>query len=154
MVYKYLSDILDGESNLAVHAGCSIEDGMDKYFTNEKLAIIDKVILRSKCYFIYKLNQFDCKKPQIIALQKISKVVKEEIIAWDPYDLFANYCPKDEFDDEINAIVEKIELNMSLEQICKVIEDTFVIAFDDKIEFSNKNCSKVAKKIYAMLNEI
>lgn len=154
MVIEYLSKIINGEVFEAIKEGVWIEDKVNIINENEKIAIIDKIILRSKGYLIKKLNEFNYKNVQIFDVSKNYGIVRKVVHKEDPYGLLECGCPKDEFDDEIKQITNEIKEGQSLEELYSIVKKTFVVAFDDKKEFTDDKCFGMAKQIYAGINGI
>jgi hypothetical protein len=74
---------------------------------------------------------------------KVAKIINE----WDPIDLLF-FCPKDEYEDEINLISETIDENTSVEKLADKVNAIFIKMFGVGVFTKDINeCIDVAKKI-------
>lgn len=85
--------------------------------------------------------------------QEIKDIIKACIHEWDPYGLLGAGAPKDEFDKEIERIVDQLEHMTSTTATTHVISEVFNRAFCTE-HFSPTKCSLVANKIYTGLNDL
>ncbi len=73
--------------------------------------------------------------------------VREIINGWDPIDLFP-YSPKDEYEVEINLIVDALCETKDIEFLAIKIKDIFIERFGDNVFSKNiGECMQIAKKV-------
>jgi hypothetical protein len=77
-------------------------------------------------------------------------IVKKVIDEWDPFNLLAIHCPDDEYDEEIQDIVEVLPRIKDAEEMANEINRIMFKAFDKDFKKSN-DCLMVGKRIYKLL---
>lgn len=81
----------------------------------------------------------------------IYKIVERQIRTWDPYGLLAGGAPEDEFDAEIEAVVSRLGVGMSPQDIAGVVSGIFSHTFEPEY-FEVNNCKEVAEAIFRAMN--
>ena len=79
------------------------------------------------------------------------RVVGEVIDEWDPYGLIAGGCPKDEFNNEIAAVVAQIPRIKSAHAAAAALSRVFTAAFERE-GFAPENCAEVGAKLFGALS--
>lgn len=80
-------------------------------------------------------------------------IVKRAIDNFDPYCIGPNTDgPYDEYDPEVDAIVERLTYGMSEEDIRRIIEAIFIYYFD--ATFPSEYYERPAREIYRLLDDI
>jgi hypothetical protein len=77
-------------------------------------------------------------------------VVASVIRQWDPYGLLRKGCPNDEFDREIQSIVQQIPRIHSPADSVHAVSRTFSSSFDNET-FGAENCREVGEQLFAAL---
>lgn len=76
--------------------------------------------------------------------QKVTKIIND----WDPIDLFP-YSPKDEYEVEINLIVNLIEQLPDVQSLADGIKNIFTRRFGGDVFTKDiEECIQIANKIY------
>lgn len=83
-------------------------------------------------------------------MNKLS-IVKDIIDEWDPQNFFKLGCPDDEYEVEIQGIVEVLEIVNSPKELAIEINRIFNKAFDTDFK-KEKECIVVAKKIFSLFS--
>lgn len=75
---------------------------------------------------------------------ELSKIVNEV----DPINLISRGCPDDEYDLEVELILELIPSSKSLHQLAEMVQDIFIKSFNDDQAGLYPNCYKIAELIW------
>jgi hypothetical protein len=78
------------------------------------------------------------------------EVVRKVVHKWDPLELLAMGCPKDEFDSEIASVVAQIPRIKSRKDASHAISRVFSSAFYPE-GFSPTDCDAVGAELFAAL---
>jgi len=84
---------------------------------------------------------FDC-TPQFLELSKILNKV-------DPINLISRGCPNDEYDSEVEDILELIPTSKSIHNLAKEIQDVFIKRFDEGLAGPYANYLNIAELIWS-----
>lgn len=76
----------------------------------------------------------------------LSEVVREIVHDWDPVDLMF-FCPPDEYDTEINRIVDAVNRTKSAVELAHSLQQIFKDQFHEQFTKHYVECLLVAKKI-------
>ncbi|WP_028394054.1 DUF1871 family protein [Bacillus cihuensis] len=83
-------------------------------------------------------------------MNKLS-IVKDVIDEWDPQNFLKSGCPDDEYEVEIQGIVEVLEIVNGPKELAIEINQIFNKAFDTDFK-KEKECFVVAPKILRLFN--
>ena len=73
--------------------------------------------------------------------------VKEIINAWDPIGLL-DYAPNDEYEMEINAVVNLLEITTDTDKLTAGIFQIFLKSFGEGVFIKNKDeCAQIARML-------
>jgi len=76
-------------------------------------------------------------------------IVKEHIDAWDPMNLFDLGVPDDEYETEIEMVINEFLSIMNEADLTEVIQEIFNASFGfDQNRFNYQECSMVAVQIW------
>jgi hypothetical protein len=78
------------------------------------------------------------------------EVVRRVIHKWDPFELLAMGCPKDEFDSEIASVVALIPRIKSRNDATLMVSKVFSSTFSPE-EFSPADCASVGAELFEAL---
>jgi hypothetical protein len=79
--------------------------------------------------------------------EKISIEIRRILNKYDPVGLIMDDLNPDEYDPEINKILEALDSNMTENDLAEEIYNIFVEFFDDKIAGNKDIYKKVAKEV-------
>lgn len=83
-------------------------------------------------------------------IKEIAKeIVKEHIDAWDPMNLFDLGVPNDEYETEIEMVINEFPSIVNEADLTEVIQDTFTFSFEVcQTRFNYSECSMIATQIW------
>lgn len=83
-------------------------------------------------------------------IREIAKgIVKEHIDAWDPMNLFDLGVPNDEYETEIEMVINEFPSIVNEADLTEVIQETFNTSFGfDQNRFNYQECSMIAVQIW------
>lgn len=91
-------------------------------------------------------------RPTKLKRNKLMELINE----WDPIGLIMMSAPQDEYAPEVDRIFEKLEQGMSVEEVFKLIDNTFHYYFNNNslsriYETDSKTLLELAEKVHALL---
>jgi hypothetical protein len=90
----------------------------------------------------------DVASQKILAFRDDIKVIIDK---WDPVDILR--FSKDEYQDNVDEIVDKISVSSEVASIAKVINRTFKKRYGPEYEKTLIDCIDIANKIYNLLKK-